>query len=153
MGVSGSGKSTIGALLADALDVPFTDGDALHPAANVEKMSHGIPLDDDDRRPWLDAVAGVLVHDDGVVACSALRRAYRDRIRALVPDAFFLELTAPAEVLAARMTRRPGHFMPVALLESQLATLEDLQPDERGIRVDADEPPVEIVDATREALA
>lgn len=145
MGVSGSGKSTIGVLLGAALDVPFLDGDALHPAANVEKMSRGIPLDDADRWPWLDRVAARLRERPLVVACSALRRAYRDRIRATVPAAFFVELSGSPELLAARMTHRPGHFMPPALLDSQLATLEELQPDEAGIRIGADEPPADIV--------
>lgn len=135
MGVSGSGKSLIGALLARALGRPFVDGDSLHPAANVAKMSSGRPLDDVDRMPWLDAVAATLV-DGTVVACSALRRAYRDRIRAGVPDAVFIQLNADAGLIAQRMASREGHFMPVSLLASQLAAFEPLQTGEPGVVVD-----------------
>lgn len=140
MGVSGAGKSTVGAALAARLGVPFADGDGLHPAANVAKMREGVPLDDADRAPWLDAVAGWLAAHragGGVMSCSALRVRYRDRLRRAVPEAFFLHLDAVPEVLAARLAARPGHFMPVSLLASQLATLERLAPAERGAVVDA----------------
>jgi gluconokinase len=136
MGPSGSGKSVVGARLAAQLALPFIDADDLHPDANIEKMAAGIPLDDADRMPWLDVVAARL---DGatagaVIACSALARRYRDRIRAGAPDALFVELQVPAGELARRMGTRE-HFMPSSLLTSQLATLEHLAPDERGVAV------------------
>ncbi len=139
MGVSGSGKTTVAEALAARLDGTFVDADALHPPANVAKMASGTPLTDADRWPWLDAV-GAAVRDGGpgtvVMACSSLRRIYRDRIRANAPAAFFLELDAPIAVLRARMLQRVGHFMPPSLLDSQLALLEPLQPGERGARID-----------------
>lgn len=133
MGPSGSGKTAVGAALAVDLAVEFVDADDLHPPANVAKMSAGIPLDDVDRGPWLDIVARTLaaLPGGGVVACSALARRYRDRIRAGVPDAVFVELTVDSEELSRRMRTRE-HFMPAALLDSQLAALEHLEPDEAG---------------------
>ena len=148
MGVSGSGKSTIGALLAEALDTPFVDGDHLHPPANVAKMAAGIPLDDADRWPWLAAVGQRLAAagpEGLVVACSALKRVYRDAIRVEAPHAVFVELDGAHDVLAERMRDRPGHFMPPALLDSQLATLQPLQDDEAGMRVSAQTPPAELI--------
>ena len=141
MGVSGSGKSTVGAALARRLGVPFEDGDDLHPPENVAKMAAGHPLDDDDRRPWLDAVGTWLAGHPagGVVACSALRRAYRDRLRGHAPGVRFLLLTGSPEVIARRQADRPGHFMPASLLRSQLATLEPLRPDEAGVALDVDQ--------------
>ena len=142
MGVSGSGKSTVGAALAQRLRVPFADADDFHPPANVAKMSAGIPLDDDDRWPWLDALGGWLAeHDDagGVLSCSALKVAYRDRLRARAPRTHFLHLDGPREVIARRQAGRPGHFMPAALLDSQFATLEPLRPSEPGLVVDVDQ--------------
>lgn len=139
MGVSGSGKSTIGELVAEALSVPFIDADSLHPAANVEKMAAGHPLTDEDRWPWLARVGQVLAAADesgAVVACSALKRVYRDAILAEAPRALFLHLAGSREVLASRLERRSGHFMPPALLDSQLATLEPLADDEPGVVVD-----------------
>jgi carbohydrate kinase (thermoresistant glucokinase family) len=141
MGVSGSGKSTIGALVADDLGVPFVDGDSLHPRANVLKMAAGTPLTDDDRWPWLAAVGGALAQAGAageglVVACSALKRAYRDAILAEEPATVFLHLSGSREVLASRMEGRSDHFMPVTLLDSQLATLEPLHDDEPGVAVD-----------------
>ncbi|WP_454113378.1 gluconokinase [Microbacterium maritypicum] len=137
MGPSGSGKSTVGAFLADALGARFIDGDDLHPAANVRKMAAGIPLDDADRQPWLRLVGETLQAEERiVVACSALRRAYREVIRAEAPETFFAELTIGRAVLEERMRLRADHFMPAALLDSQLQTLESLEADEHGIRVD-----------------
>ncbi|WP_307794735.1 gluconokinase [Leifsonia sp. TF02-11] len=149
MGVSGSGKSTIGQAVADALGAAFVDGDDLHPAANVAKMAAAIPLTDADREPWLRAVGRTLAAggDAGVVvACSALKRAYRDLIRSEAPGTVFAELDGPRELLEQRMIR-PGHFMPASLLDSQLATLEPLQPDEAGLRLDIDRPPADLVAA------
>jgi gluconokinase len=155
MGVSGSGKSTIGALLADALAVPFVDGDSLHPPANVAKMSRGIPLDDSDRWPWLAAVGGALADAKStglVVACSALKREYRDAIRAEAPDAAFIELSVSREVLQQRMGARTDHFMPPSLLDSQLVTLEPLTSDERGAIVDASASETAIVEESAQAV-
>lgn len=141
MGVSGSGKSTVGAALAQRLRVPFADADDFHPQANIDKMSAGIPLDDHDRGPWLDAIGDWLAeHPDGaVMSCSALKRSYRDRLRHHAHGVQFLHLAGSPEVLARRMAGRPGHFMPASLLSSQLATLEPLQPDEAGTTIDIDQ--------------
>lgn len=138
MGVSGSGKSSVGAALADRLQVLFEDGDDLHPASNVAKMSRGEPLDDDDRRPWLDRVGAWLGEhgDGGVIACSALKRSYRDRLRGHVENLDFLLLQGDPRLIAQRQAARPRHFMPTSLVGSQLATLEPLAPDERGLVVD-----------------
>lgn len=150
MGVSGCGKSTIGALIAGALGVPFVDGDALHPQSNIEKMAGGTPLNDDDRWPWLAAVGSTLA-DAGregagmVIACSALRRAYRDAILKNAPGARFVHLSGSREVLESRLEGRSGHFMPPSLLDSQFATLEPLADDEPGIVVDIDQPVPAIV--------
>jgi carbohydrate kinase (thermoresistant glucokinase family) len=130
MGVSGCGKSTIGAVLAERLGMVFTDGDDLHPPANVTKMAAGTPLNDADRWPWLDSVAAVLQHSDGVVACSALRRSYRDRILHTAPDAVFVHLSGNREILQQRISARVDHFMPSALLDSQLETLQPPAEDE-----------------------
>lgn len=136
MGPSGSGKTAVGAALAVDLAVGFVDADDLHPAANVAKMSAGMPLGDADRWPWLDVVAEALrdLPGGGVVACSALARRYRDRIRATLPEAVFVELTVDRDELDERMRARE-HFMPPALLDSQLAALEHLAPDEPGFAV------------------
>ncbi|WGL51532.1 gluconokinase [Nocardioides sp. BP30] len=141
MGVSGSGKSTVGAALAQRLRVPFADADDFHPQANIDKMSAGIPLDDHDRGPWLDAIGEWLAAHPagGVMSCSALKRSYRDRLRHHARDVAFLHLAGTPEVLARRMAGRPGHFMPPSLLSSQLHTLEPLQPDERGTTLDIDQ--------------
>jgi beta-N-acetylhexosaminidase len=152
MGVSGCGKTTIGDLVARELGVPFVDGDSLHPVENVAKMAAGTPLTDEDRWPWLATVGSKLAAagDGGLVlACSALRRSYRDAIREQAPDTVFLHLDGSKEVLKARTEGRTGHFMPPALLESQLATLEPLQEDERGVVVDIAAP---VQDVVAEAL-
>ncbi|HSU48008.1 MAG TPA: gluconokinase, GntK/IdnK-type [Arthrobacter sp.] len=152
MGVSGSGKTTIGDLVARELGVAFLDGDSLHPVENVAKMAAGTPLTDEDRWPWLATVGRELAGagDGGMVlACSALRRSYRDAIREQAPDTIFLHLNGSKEVLKARTEGRTGHFMPPALLESQLATLEPLQEDERGVVVDIAAP---VGDVVAEAL-
>ncbi|WP_314216001.1 gluconokinase [Pseudarthrobacter equi] len=186
MGVSGCGKSTVGALLAGRLGVPFLDGDDYHPAANKEKMAAGIPLTDADREPWLarigqllagqdpagqdpaghqpaghksagqdpaGAVAGTTGSHDGgtpvapIVACSALKRSYRDLLRAAAPDVVFVHLSGSAATIAARMEARAHEFMPRTLLESQLATLEALEPDEAYVVGDITLDPGALVDA------
>lgn len=138
MGVSGSGKSTVGSALAQRLRVPFVDGDTLHPPANIAKMAAGEPLDDDDRRPWLDLVGEWLAghRGGGVASCSALKRAYRDRLRAHCPNVEFLHLSGSPELIGHRLAARPGHFMPAALLRSQYEALDPLGPDEPGFTVD-----------------
>jgi gluconokinase len=148
MGVSGSGKSTVGAALARRLGVPFADADSFHPAANVAKMAAGTPLDDDDRRPWLDAVGQWLAdHDDGVMSCSALKRRYRDQLRSHRTDIAFLHLTGSPELIGARQAGRPGHFMPPSLLMSQFDALEPLDPDENGMAIDVAQSVDTIVEA------
>ena len=153
MGVSGCGKTTIGDLVARGLGAPFLDGDSLHPVENVAKMAAGTPLTDEDRWPWLATVGSELANagDGGLVlACSALKRCYRDAIRALAPGTVFLHLHGSKEVLGSRLEGRSGHFMPAALLDSQLATLEPLEADETGIVVDIAAPVSQVV---TEALA
>lgn len=155
MGVSGSGKSTVGAALAARLGLPFADADDLHPEANVEKMSAGEPLEDDDRWPWLDEVGAWLAEHPagGVMSCSALRRAYRDRLRQAAPGTWFLHLDGDAATIAARQSARHGHFMPTSLQASQESTLERLGDDEAGLRADVAATPEEIVDHAVETLA
>ena len=138
MGVSGSGKSVVGAALAQLLAMPYADGDDLHPEANVAKMRSGTPLTGTDRWPWLDRCGDWLAEHaegGGVLACSALRRRYRDRILRRAPRTRFVELDVPERALRDRLARRTGHFMPASLLASQLATLEPLADDEPGVRV------------------
>ncbi len=148
MGVAGSGKSTIGTALAAKLAIPFVDGDDLHPRANVAKMTSGTPLDDDDRRPWLERIGVTLCAAQStglVVACSALKRRYRDAIRTHAPAAVFILLSAPREVLRARLMRRHGHFMQAGMLDSQLDALEPLAADERGTTIDVTAPVGEVL--------
>lgn len=148
MGVSGSGKSTVGAALARRLGVTFGEGDDLHPPTNRARMAAGHPLDDEDRRPWLEAVGHWLAtHPDGVMSCSALKRSYRDVLRRHAPGVRFLQLDGPPDLIARRQADRPGHFMPATLLPSQVATLEPLEPDEDGVVLTVDRPVAAIVDA------
>ncbi|MET8978696.1 gluconokinase [Streptomyces sp. NPDC004539] len=155
MGVAGTGKTTIGPLLAARLGVPYAEGDDFHPPANIAKMSAGTPLDDDDRWPWLDSI-GVWAHDraglGGVVSCSALKRSYRDRLRTAAPGLLFVHLSGSRELIEERMGHREGHFMPTALLDSQFATLEPLGADEAGVAVDVAGAPEEITERAISAL-
>ncbi len=143
MGVSGCGKSTIGAMLAERLGLPFADADAFHPRENVKKMSAGIPLTDADRAPWLDALGAWLAAErtGGVIACSALKRAYRDRLRGWVPGLRVVHLSGAPELIAARQGAREGHFMPPSLMASQFATLEPPGAEEEAIILDIAAPP------------
>jgi gluconokinase len=142
MGVSGSGKTTVAELLAKQLGWPFMEGDRLHPPANVEKMRQGIPLTDADRAPWLDRIGEELkswaaVGKSGVLTCSALKRAYRDRIRAARPDVRFIYVKGSETLIASRVAARQHEYMPASLLRSQFGTLEEPTPDERVVSVDA----------------
>lgn len=147
MGVSGSGKTSVGQALAARLGIAFTDADDLHPAANVEKMRAGHPLTDEDRWPWLDRVGRKLADAaPGVVACSALKRSYRDRIRAACgAPVRFVHLSGSRDQIAARMAARRDHYMPVSLLDSQFATLEPPGPDE-AVTIGIDAPVAALVD-------
>ena len=141
MGVSGSGKSAVGAALAQRLRVPYADADDFHPDVNIAKMSAGHALDDDDRRPWLDSIGEWLAAhaDGGVMSCSALKIVYRDQLRHHCPDVQFLHLEGTPEVIGRRQASRPGHFMPASLLASQFATLEPLAADENGVAITVDQ--------------
>ena len=159
MGVSATGKTAVGERLAERLGVDFLEGDSLHPEANIEKMSSGIPLTDDDRWPWLRAIADLIAEHrrrgrSMVVTCSALRRSYRDMLRSGAPDEdlFFLHLHAPFDVLEKRMAHRTKHFMPTSLLQSQFDTLEPLDDDELGAEVDVSPPLDEVVDEAEAAI-
>ncbi|TCU18936.1 gluconokinase [Rhizobium sullae] len=159
MGVSGSGKSSIGEKLAEALSLRFIEGDQLHPASNVEKMSKGIPLSDADRMPWLDligeAMKDALAKGKGViVTCSALKRLYRERLRAAAGgNLFFVYLEGSRELLTERMGHRKGHFMPSSLLESQLETLEAPTGEPGVVTVDIDGTVEGIAEEARKKLA
>ena len=149
MGVSGSGKSTVGAALARRLGVPFVDADTLHSPASIAKMTAGEPLDDKDRYPWLENVGEWLAghRDGGVVSCSALKRKYRDQLRAHCPRVEFLHLSGSPELIGGRLAARSGHFMPAALLRSQFDALEPLGVDEAGVTLDAGQDADAIIDA------
>jgi gluconokinase len=152
MGVAGAGKSLIGSAFARALGVDFVEGDAYHPRENVARMAAGIPLTDDDRLGWLRALADRLgaaaEADEGLVmACSALKRSYRDLLRARDPSVRFILLHGPRSLVAERLAERRGHYMPASLLESQFATLEIPSPDEGAWTCDIAAPPEAIVAA------
>ena len=148
MGVSGSGKTSIGEGLAAQFGLPLLEGDQFHPRANIEKMSSGTPLTDDDRWPWLDAIATAMrdAEKGVIVTCSALRRVYRDRLRERAGrPVLFVFLDGSKETIAARLAERKGHFMPPSLLASQFATLEPPAANEPGIVRVSIEPPVETI--------
>ena len=158
MGVSGAGKTTIGAALTRRLGWQFQEGDALHPPENVAKMHAGIPLDDADRAPWLRAIAARIDEwrergEAGVITCSALKRKYRDVIVGDRPDLRLVYLTAPTKLIAERLAGRHGHFMPVSLLESQLAALEPPGPDEKVLTVAVDAPVDTVVERIAASLS
>ncbi|KAB0571117.1 gluconokinase [Brucella pituitosa] len=151
MGVSGSGKSTVGEKLASALNLPFLEGDSLHPKANVDKMASGIPLQDEDRWPWLDKIGERLATAENgiIVSCSSLKKSYRDRLRnASRGPLLFVFLDGNFDVLYEHMGHRTGHFMPVAMLESQLATLESPVGEPLVFRADVADPIEKIVAAS-----
>jgi gluconokinase len=156
MGVSGCGKSMVGEAIATALDMPFVEGDTLHPAANVAKMAAGTPLTDDDRFPWLDKI-GAEIADAGpeglVVSCSSLKTIYRDRLRGFAEGrVVFVFLCGSEAVLAGRMAARRGHFMPASLLKSQLATLEDPSGEPGVITIDVSPAPEQVIASALEAI-
>jgi len=157
MGVSGAGKSEIGARLAAALGVPFLEGDAFHPPENVAKMSAGIPLNDQDRAGWLQAlrneIGSARERGEGLVlSCSSLKRRYRDLLRSGDPQLRFAYLNGDRALLDQRMRTRPGHYMPASLLDSQLRDLEPLQADEAGLRLDLTHTPQQLVDTILQSL-
>ena len=154
MGVSGSGKSSLALGLRDALGWPFQEGDELHPPANVEKMRQGIPLDDDDRAPWLAACAAWIrarhdAHEPGILTCSALKRAYRQVLSQGLDDVWFLYLKVPEAVLQERLAHRTHRYMPSSLLPTQLRTLEEPGEGEQVIAVMAEDT---VEDTVRDAL-
>jgi carbohydrate kinase (thermoresistant glucokinase family) len=157
MGVSGSGKTTVAAMLAGRLHWTFEEGDNLHPASNVEKMHNGIPLTDEDRKPWLEAIAEWIDHwrerhEHGVITCSALKRDYRRVIIGDRSDVRLVYLKGDKAVIAKRLAARQGHFMPSSLLQSQFDTLEEPEPEERAIEVAIGASPRELVDQIQSIL-
>lgn len=149
MGVTGCGKTTVGTLLAQRLGVPYLEADDFHPAANVTKMRAGIPLTDQDRQPWLAAIATQITAGPGprpVISCSALKRQYRDLLRQADPRIWFLHLAVDQATASGRVAARSGHFMPASLVTSQFAELEPLHA-EAGLTLDAAQPPEDIVAA------
>jgi gluconokinase len=159
MGVSGAGKSTVGRIVAERLSCPFRDADSFHPKANIEKMSRGEPLTDDDRWPWLAAIAAWIAEHRAagtacVVTCSALKRAYRDIVTARQSaDVRLVYLKGEFDLIAARLAARKGHFMPPVLLRSQFFALEDPGADEHAIRVPIDAAPEEIAEQVLKKLS
>jgi gluconokinase len=158
MGVSGSGKSTVAAGLVERLGWDFAEGDEFHPAENVAKMSAGIPLDDDDRWPWLRALADWIGEHERagtncIVTCSALKRSYRELLCDGHPSVWFAHVTADGDLIRDRMEHRTGHYMPVSLLESQLALLEDLGDDEPGVQISGAGSPDDVVEDVLSALS
>ena len=147
MGVTSCGKTTVGELVAEKLGVNFIEGDKLHPAANVAKMSSGVPLTDEDRWPWLEEIGRALAGSEGKIAsCSALKRVYRERIaQAAGRPVAFVFLDGSRDLLQARINARRNHFMPPSLLDSQLKTLERPGPDENALRLDIAEPVPQLV--------
>ncbi|MGW4651851.1 gluconokinase [Kitasatospora sp. NPDC004289] len=157
MGVSGVGKTTVARLLAERLGLPYAEADDFHPPANIAKMAAGVPLDDADRQPWLLALADwlggrVAEGTGGVVACSALKRSYRDTLRSQAPATRFVHLTGDRALIGSRLAARTGHFMPATLLDSQYAALEPLRPDERGFALDVDHTPAELADRAADLI-
>ena len=156
MGVTGAGKSTVGGLIAERLGLGFRDADEFHPPANIAKMSAGQPLEDADRWPWLDAIGAHLAAHRGkgcVVTCSALKRAYRDRLRAAAPGLRFIHLHGDLALVAARQAARQGHFMPASLVASQFATLEAPRDEPDVVALDVADAPAALADAAIRALA
>ncbi|WP_037604389.1 gluconokinase [Streptacidiphilus rugosus] len=152
MGVAGVGKTTVAEALAERLGLPYGEADDFHPAANIAKMAAGHPLDDQDREPWLRALGAWLAErvadgTGGVVTCSALKRSYRDLLRAACPGAFFLHLTGTEQLIEERIAHRSGHFMKAGMLDSQLAILEPLGPDENGARLDVGPAPETLIES------
>ena len=157
MGVAGAGKTTVGHLLARELEFQFVEGDAYHSAANVAKMRAGTPLDDPDREPWLAALAGAIAvwidqRRDVVLACSALRRSYRERLAGGCDEVNFVYLRGARVLIRRRLATRHGHYMPAALLDSQFAALEEPGPDERAIAVEISPSPQDVVATIRDKL-
>ncbi len=156
MGVSGCGKSTVGALLAQQLKWEFGDGDWLHPPANVDKMSRGVPLTDDDRLPWLNAIAAWIdqkrTNGCGVITCSALKRHYREILVGARPDVRLVYLKGDEPLISRRLSTRNEHFMPASLLRSQFETLEEPGPDENPIVVSIEPTPLDIASQVLSAL-
>jgi gluconokinase len=153
MGVSGAGKTTFGMALASHLGISFIDADDLHPPTNKAKMAAGTPLTDEDRRPWLEAVALASSRQSSVVACSALRRVYREYLLSLLPGGVFVHLDASRQQIAGRVASRAHEYMPASLLDSQLATLEPLTDAEPGFQVDGTAAISELVQQAAERLA
>ncbi len=157
MGPSSIGKTTTAGHLAEALGWPYAEGDTFHPAANIAKMSQGIPLNDDDRAPWLEKIRAYIDDEAAagrnvIITCSALKRRYRDTLRQAKADVRFVELIADRSLVAERMARRTGHFMPPSLLNSQFDTLEDLGDGENGVKITVDVSPEEVAARAIEGL-
>jgi gluconokinase len=156
MGVSSSGKSSIAQALAARFGFHFVEGDDLHPAENVERMSHGLPLSDENRLGWLDTIAGIIAGADPcrglVVTCSALKRSYRERLAAASPRVIFLHLAGSRDLIASRMALREGHFMPLSLLDSQFGDLEPPGPDENAVTLDIAREPGELLEQAGKLL-